>query len=67
MKTKDEKTNVNISYNRNYIGSKFRLKYVRGGKQQRNHKGIYKGTRKRKRTFEKTKQIFEKFKKITSY
>ena len=48
MKTKEEKTNVNISYNRNYIGGIFWLKYVRGGKQQRNYKGIYKGTRKRK-------------------
>ena len=55
MKTKEEKTNVNISYNCDNIGSKFWLKYVRGGKQQRNYKGIYKGTRKRKRTFEKTK------------
>ena len=63
----EEKTNVNISYNSDNIGSIFWLKYVCGGKQQGNYKGIYKGTRKRKRTFEKTKQIFEKFKKITSY
>ena len=67
IKLRRKKTNVNISYNCDNIGSIFWLKYVRGGKQQRNYKGIYKGTRKRKRTFEKTKYIFEKFKKITIY